>query len=216
MVKLFIDNPHYKPKPVRYKREFKLNGVPEQDSKQLFDKFLTTFLRIIDLIESNQTLKNLIRSKKFKEVDFRDFFKTHYDVDENWNIDDEFKGKLDLQNDLRIKSVMQPLYRISTEFKIWKRNFDKNNPVQELLDNMGNLDRKGVIFMVNPNKNQINDKFKEELIFNHPKYISDTFKKVEIEDRLFPIYKASYKYKNQSIEVYHIIFDLIVFFRENE
>ncbi len=193
-----------------------MNGVPEQDSKQLFDKFLNTFLRIIDLIKSSHTLKNLIRMRDYKEEDFRDFFKTHYNVDENWNADDEFKGKLDRKNDLRVISATLPLFRISTEFKIWKRNFDKNEPVQELLDNMGNLDKKGVIFMVNPNKSQINDKLKDELIFNHPKYISDTFEEIKIEDRLFPIYKASYKYRNQSIEVYHIIFDSIAFFRENE
>lgn len=216
MVKSLIENPHYKAKPIRYNRGFKLNGILEQDSNQFFDKFLNTFLRIIDLIESYQTLKNLIRSQKFKEVDFKDFFKTHFDVDEDWNVDDEFKGKLDRQNDLRIKSISQPLFRISTEFKIWKRNFDKYEPVQELLDNMGNLDKKGVIFMVNPNKSQITDKLKDELIFNHPKYISDTFEEIKVEDRLFPIYKASYKYKNHSIEVYHIIFDLLAFFQENK
>ena len=216
LVKLFFENPYYKPKPIKYKRGFRLNGVPDQDSMELFDKFLNIFLRIIDLIESNQTLKNAIRKSEYKEVDFKDFFKNVFDGNENWNVDDEFKGKLDRQNDMRVTSVNQPLYRISTEFKIWKRNFDINEPVQELLDNMGNLDKKGIIFMVNPNKGQINDKLKDELIFNHPKYISDTFKEIKIEDRLFPIYKASYKYRNQSIDVYHIIFDLIAFFRENE
>ncbi len=216
LVKSYIENPYYTPKSIRYERGFKLNGIPDKSSSQFFDKFLKTFLRIIDLIESNQTLKNTIRAQKFKEVDFRDFFKNIFDGNENWNVNDEFKGKLDHQNDLRVTSVNQPLYRISTEFKIWKRNFDKNEPVKELLDNMGHLDKKGVIFMINPKRNQINDKLKDELIFNHPEYISNTFKEIKIENRLFPIYKASYKYKYQSIEVYHIIFDLIAFYRENE
>ena len=175
LVKLSIENPLYKPKPIRDYKGFKLNSIPDQDSKQLFDKFFNTFLRIIDLIESSQTLKNLIRTRKYEEVDFRDFFKTHFDVDENWNINDEFKGKLDRQNDLRVIYANQPLFRISTEFKIWKRNFDKYEPVQELLDNMGNLDEKGVIFMVNPNISQIDEKLKDELIYDHKKFISDTY-----------------------------------------
>ena len=216
LVESFIENPHYQPKPISYYRGFKLDGIPERVSKHLFDKFLNTFLRIIDLIESNQTLKNLIRSKRFKEVDFRDFFKTIFDANKIWNVDDEFKGKLDRKNDLRVISANQPVYRISTEFKIWKRNFDRYEPVQELLDNMGNLDEKGVIFMVNPKKSQINDKLKNELIFSHPKYIFDTFKEIKVEDRLFPIYKASYREKNHSIEVYHIIFDLLAFYREDD
>ncbi|KKN38076.1 hypothetical protein LCGC14_0756960 [marine sediment metagenome] len=216
LVKLSIENLFYKPKPVRYYRGFKLNHIPDQDSKQLFDKFLNTFLRIIDLIESSQTLKNLIRTREYEEVDFRDFFKTHFDMKENWNIDDEFKGKLDRQNDLRVIYANQPLFRISTEFKIWKRNFDKYEPIQELLDNMGNMDKKGVIFMVNPNKNQIDEKLKDELIWNHKKVISDTYEEIKVEDRLFHIYKASYEYRDQSIEIYHIIFNLRAFFREKD
>lgn len=215
LVKSLIKNPHYKPKPIRYYRGFEHNGIPEQISTQLFDEFLNTFLRIIDLIESSQILKNLIRTKNYKEEDFRDFFKTHFDVNKSWNVDDEFKGKLDRLNDLRITSTNQSLFRISTEFKIWKRNFDKYEPVQELLDNMGNFDKKSIIFMVNPNKSQIKEKLKDELIYNHPKYISDTFEEIKVEDRLFPIYKASYEYRSQLIEVYHIIFDLRAFFREN-
>lgn len=214
LVKSFIENLHYKPKPIRYYRGFKLNGIPEQVTTQLFDEFLNIFLRIIDLIESSHTLKNLIRTKTYKEEDFKDFFKTHFNVNKSWNVDDKFKGKLDRQNDLRVTSASQPLFRISTEFKIWKRNFDKYEPVQELLDNMGNLDKKGVIFMINPNKSQIKEKLMNELIYNHPKYISDTFKEIKVEDRLFHIYKASYEYRSQSIEVYHIIFDLTAFFRE--
>jgi len=216
LVKLSIENPHYKPKPLKYYKGFKLDGIPEQASNQLFDKFFKKFLRIIDLIESYQTLKNLIRTGDYKEVDFRDFFKIHFDADENWNVIDEFKGKLDRKNDMRVTSSKHPLFRVSTEFKIWKRNFDKYEPVQELLDNMGNLDKKGVIFMVNSNKSQINEKLKDELIYNHQKYISDTFEEIKVEDRLFPIYKASYEYKNQSIEVYHIIFNLKAFFREDD
>ena len=216
MFEMDIENPHYRPKPIRYDRGFKLDGIPEQASNHLFDKFLSTFLRIIDLIESNQTFKDLIRSQKYKEIDFRDFFKTHFVLEENWNVDDEFKGKLDRQNDLRVTSANQPLFRISTEFKIWKRNFDKYEPVQELLDNMGNLDKKGMIFMVNPTKQQKNEKLKDELIYEHQKYISKTFEEIEVEDRLFSIYKASYEYRSQTIEVYHIIFNLRVFFREDD
>ncbi len=216
LVKLSIPNPYYKAKPIRYIRGFKLNGIPKADSNQFFDKFLNTFLRIIDSIEGDHPLKNLIRTKSYKEEDFRDFFKTYFDVDENWNADVEFKGKQDRKNDLRVRSAAQSLFRISMEFKIWKRNFDKNEPVQELLDNMGNMDKTGLIFVINPNKSQINDKLKDELIIKHPKYISDTFKEVKMEARLFPIYKASYRYKSQSIEIYHIIFDLNAFFPENE
>ncbi|KKK56726.1 hypothetical protein LCGC14_3061630, partial [marine sediment metagenome] len=40
LVKSFIENPYYKPKPIRYYRGFKLNGIPEQDSKLFFDKFI--------------------------------------------------------------------------------------------------------------------------------------------------------------------------------
>jgi len=48
---------------------------------------------------------------------------------------------------------------------------------------MGIYDKKGAMFMVNLNKSQINQKLMNEL-----------------ENRLFPIFKASYRYKNQSIE----------------
>jgi len=103
---------------------------------------------------------------------------------------------VDRKNDLKISSVFNPLFRISTEFKIWKRNFDKYEPVLELLDNVGNYDKKGLILMINPNKSQIDEKLKNELIFNHPEYVSDSFEKIIIENRLFSIFKASYTYKN--------------------
>ena len=81
---------------------------------------------------------------------------------------------------------------------------------------MGNFDKKGLIFMINPNKSQIEEKLKDQLIYNHQKYISDTYREIKVEDRLFLIYKASYEYRDQSIEVYHVIFNLRAFFREND
>ena len=185
---------------------------PEEIPQPLFNKFLETFLRIMDLIESDSTLKRLIRNKKYVENDFRDFFKTKFDYDKEWFVIDEFKGRLDYYADLKV-GFPQTTFRITTEFKIWKRNFEEYEPVQELLDRMGNYDRQGIIFMLNPNKNQINEKLKIELIYEHPRYYPGSYEEIKIESRLFPIFKAIYKYEERLIEIYHIILDLFTFIR---
>ncbi|MHA1310209.1 MAG: hypothetical protein ACTSQO_04695 [Candidatus Helarchaeota archaeon] len=175
--------------------------VPQKN----IDQFLKTILEITDLIEEDSSLKSLIRSDKYKEKNFRDFFKTHFRI-KKWLVDAELEGKLDYLADLRV-IIPKTLFRISIEFKIWKRNFNRYPPIQELLDNMGTNDSVGVIFMVNPNKNSIIESYKNELIINHPKYFPGTIEEIEFDDRLYSIFESCYKENNKLITIYHIIFN---------
>ncbi len=185
---------------------FEENVIPDS----IFKLFSSKLLGIVDLIEGDSTLKALIRENKFKEENFRDFFKTHFEILGEWSIIDEFKGKKDKLSDLRV-SVPNTLFRITTEFKIWKRNFDKYPPVEELLNNMGANDRKGVIFMVNPNKNSIEEKLKKELIIDNSKYVPGTLEDLKIQNRNIPIFKARYIDDGKTVDIYFYILDLKAF-----
>lgn len=173
----------------------------------IFMKFLLKLLNIVDLIEADSTLKSLSRENKFKEENFRDFFKTHFEISGEWLVIDEFKGKKDRFSDLRV-GIQNTLFRITTEFKIWKRNFDKYPPIEELLDNMGAHDQKGFIFMINPNQKSIKEKLKKELIFGNSKYFQGTYEDLVIKDRTFQLFKAKYMNENKLIEIYFYILDL--------
>jgi len=176
----------------------------------IFKKFLYRLLNIVDLIEADSTLKGLIRDNKFKEESFRDFFKTHFEISNEWFVTDEFKGKKDRYSDLRV-GIPNTLFRITTEFKIWKRNFDEYPPIEELLNNMGVHDGKGVIFMINPNKKSIEEKLKKELIYDNSIYLQGTYEDLIIQDRTFQLFKAKFIDEYKLIDIYFYILDLSSF-----
>lgn len=113
-------------------------------------------------------------------------------------------------SDLRV-GIPDTLFRITTEFKIWKRNFDEYPPIEELLNNMGAHDGKGVIFMINPNQKSIKEKLKKELIYENSKYFQGTYEDLVIQDRTFQLFKAKYMSENLLIDIYFFILDLNTF-----
>jgi len=75
--KILIINPYKK--EIKEKAEGRVSYKLRNKNEQLFNDFLEDFLSIIDLIEGNITMKNLICEEKFKEEDFRDFFKSNFE-----------------------------------------------------------------------------------------------------------------------------------------
>ena len=177
------------------------------------EKFLNTLIKIAGLIEEDSSLKSLIRSRKYQEKNFRDFFKTHFRTN-RWSVDAELEGRLDYPSDLRV-SIPNTLFQITIEFKIWKRNFDMHPPIQQLLNNMGSEDPAGTLLMMNPRSRPITDRYKTELIFDHEKYFPDSYEEIQLEDRLYTIFKARYNHNGKLVTIYHIIINLFDFIREN-
>lgn len=178
--------------------------------QDVFQKFLDDLIRSIDLIEQESSMKKLIKEKLFEESHFRDYIANQMES-RNWVIRKEEDGLHKNRLDMRIKGHTTS-FRITIECKIWRRNFKKNPPVSELIENMGLNDLKGLIFMVNPNQNPIIEQYKQELIFNEPHYVKDSFDQISGENRCYPLFKSQYRTNGKIVEIYHLIYDLNRFY----
>ncbi|MBD3230626.1 MAG: hypothetical protein GF329_20775 [Candidatus Lokiarchaeota archaeon] len=186
---------------------FKKDSIPDRN----INVFLENFLKIIDLIEEDSSLKAHIREETLKESHFRDLFKNNFRSKE-WIVDQELEGRLDYPSDLRV-GIPNTLFRITIEFKIWKRNFDTHPPIQQLLNNMGVNDSEALMFMINPRNNPIIESYKDELIYNHPKFYPGSYEEKKIIDRHISIFKAGYKENDRFIWIFHYILNLSQYIR---
>lgn len=174
------------------------------------DMLIEKTIDIQNQIEYNSAMTKLIQEKKYEEKDFRDYFMDLF-YSGKWISDRERESFKKTLCDLRV-SIPDSMFRISYEFKIWKRNFKINPPIEELIDNMGNNDKVGIIYMVNENKKPIEEKYKKELIDDHHWSIPGTYEEKEIKNSTKKIYISKYKNPDERIvEIYHFIYDLYHF-----
>lgn len=186
------------------------NLLPKEDisSLELILRAMQNFLYGID---EDSSLKTLIKieEKNIKEVYFRDYYRRSF-KSLGHDAEAEFPNRTDHLTDLVIKDPKTD-FQISVEFKVWKRNFDKKPPIEELLDNMGSQENFGILHIINPNLSSIDASIKQELIEEHPLFVENSLKLRK--NHYNYIYEASYNYKEHRKTILFFVFNIRNFYR---
>lgn len=180
------------------------------------DLVLNSLFKFQNNIDLDSALKDHIRSNNIQEKYFRDYFGLSFRTLELSVKDYDIASDIEAPN---VKDGSTDLvifekntnFQISISFKIWKRNFDKNPPVEQLLEDMGTYDKQGVIYMINPNKKPIDAQLKQELIEDHKWYIKDSYKEISIKGTHNKMLLGMYTYKMKERKIYFLICDLFNF-----
>lgn len=148
-------------------------------------------------------IKNFLSNnqEKLQEEDFRDtlgyFFSAKYDITAE---EVRKEGKVDLVVDTGYEE------QSIIEFKVWGRN-DYKDVVQQIVDRyLTEFDAVGYIFMINPNKTPIVDKYIENIIRDETGYISESLKNYTINN--FTFWESRHRTKFCEYKIYHFIYNV--------
>jgi hypothetical protein len=116
------------------------------------------------------------------------------------------KGRADL---VVVNATSHHVEGVVFEFKVWGRN-DYRLSVDQLMKYMTELQVVGVIFMINENRTSIATKYREEIIFANPGYVSGSFRASPIIqganlDHFMSRHRTPY---GKEITVFHFIFNV--------
>ena len=148
-------------------------------------------------------IKNFLsdNQEKLQEEDFRDtlgyFFSAKYDITAE---EVRKEGKVDLVVDTGYEE------QSIIEFKVWGRN-DYKDVVQQIVDRyLTEFDAVGYIFMINPNKTPIVDKYIENIKRQETGYISESLKNYTINN--FTFWESRHGTKFCEYKIYHFIYNV--------
>ena len=179
--------------------------ITEENSGSKDKEFCKEIVKAIFQMKKHipKFIKNFLsdNQEKLQEEDFRDtlgyFFSAKYDITAE---EVRKEGKVDL--------VVNTGYEEQSiiEFKVWGRN-DYKDVVQQIVERyLTEFDAVGYIFMINPNKTPIVDKYIENIIRDETGYISDSLKKYTINNFVF--WESRYRTKFCEYKVYHFIYNV--------
>ncbi len=184
--------------------------------KPFRERILKGMLQSLPALEQDSAIRDHVKNqgRKILECYFRDHFGQFYlamgitSQNKDFNTDIESPTKKGGESDIQI-SDKGCGEQVTISTKVWKRDFDKNPPIEQLLEDMGSLEHFGILIMINPGKNPILKKLIQELILNHPNIEKGTMKYESLPNSEQTILTATYNHQNQKKQVYFFIIDLL-------
>lgn len=163
-------------------------------------------IRTIELMQKNEpTFVKEYKSKKttqLLETDFRDIVYYNFGLSHDITISAEAlsrRGRTDLQlesNKFGTKTF---------EFKIWGSN-DYKDVVKQIYEYLTDFEDVGFIFMVNKNKNNIDDEYIKNLQSIDMGYISNSLEKKDLHG--YTIFISRHKIYVKEKKIFHFIYNL--------
>ena len=143
-----------------------------------------------------------------KEEDFRNLFQlvaaTHFP---------EARGEESRtlgRSDLLLPSNDELRRRVRFEFKVWGRN-DYAGVVDQLIGYMTDQEDIGVVYMVNPNKSDIAQIYRQVVVFEQPSYVSGSMRerpaRPDVAD-LPHFLSIHLSPRGRRVTIYHIVHNL--------
>lgn len=176
------------------------------DTKNINTALNETIIKAIRLIQTNEPsfIKDF-KSKKttsLLEADFRNHFYYIFGLSNEIEVDAEALSRVG-RTDLRI--VSNKFGTKTFEFKIWNRpGYDK--VIKQLYEYLTDFESDGFVFMVNSNKNSIEDKYIDNLKNSEMGYIANSLERRTIDKFEFLISKHKINVKEKT--VFHFIYNI--------
>lgn len=174
--------------------------------KNIDDELCSLLIKSIQLLQKNEP--SFIR--KFKsskgepllETDFRDVIYRTLGMSDEIHISAEAMSRVG-RTDLQIES--NKFGTKTFEFKIWGSN-DYKEVVKQLYEYMTDFEEVGFIFMVNKNKADISESYKEYLRESEMGYIADSLEEMNING--FEYFVSKHKIHVKTKTIYHFIYNI--------
>lgn len=163
-------------------------------------------LRTIELMQKNEpTFIKEYKSKKttqLLEADFRNIIYYKFGSIQDFTISAEALSRVG-RTDLQLES--NKFGTKTFEFKIWGSN-DYKDVVKQIYEYLTDFEDVGFIFMVNKNKNSIDNEYIKNLQSNGMGYISNSLQKKEMNK--YNIFVSKHKIHVKEKTIYHFIYNL--------
>ncbi len=165
-----------------------------------------TIVKAIQLIQTSEPsfIKDYKtqKTKSLLETDFRNHFFYIFGLSNDININAETLSRIG-RTDLRIES--NKFGTKTFEFKVWGRPNYKE-VVKQLYEYLTDFENAGFVFMVNPNKNSIENEYIANLKTSEMGYCSDSLERKTINH--FDFFVSKHKIHVKIKTIYHFIFNL--------
>ena len=176
------------------------------ESIQPKDKsFLSLFVNGINvLLEKRGNKETFIKNidKERNEAGFRDWFSSFFQDNHCKTFPELNKGTKRI--DLAVEHKRFGKNKI--EFKDW-RNEDIDKVVQQICEKyLTPFDKEGYVFIINPLKSAILDKYKEFVTSDTMKYVKESWKPIVIDE--FPIFISKHQFGAEEKLVNHLIINI--------